>query len=585
MSQPPPEQGEPDLLRHVADAVDTGEPFDVMALTSTLLSAVEPQPQSPFERHPEPEAPSREELVETFVEIDLPETTALLAAIAAFSDDEVLRRRLHHEITTRAHPLPDWLAELDRARAGDRAVEMSHVLGDGENQMFEVMLPGGHVLTAVVYIDHNMGTVVKDAFVEPAPLEALVTEFVGFVDDPDTKVRDVEPADARARITEALELGAITVPPFETDTWPVCRPMVRWMAGLLPPGGTGYQRPEWDEAALAGLTERFFGSGFGSTLDDADHRGLLESLLWFGTDYGPGDPLRWSPVSVEILLLDWLPRKVVAEADYLAKAPDLLRAFIRFSHQEWQLRGELTAQTLQAVDEFEPEYQRVIRSPRPQGPAALLAAMGGLGASGGHDPWPGDDDDDDDDSEMWAELQEILLEGLHRTVGGERALEELVTTPLRDEAFDPAMVPDDIQDRVAEVLDIVDGFCAEHLDREYRTACRRFLADAAAGDPEIFRRRGKAVTAAAAVLWVIGKANLLFDPGSSHHMRVKDLTARLGTAGSASQRALPLLRAVGAEPDPYGQYGAVELGSPRYLVAERRRGILAMRELYRATNG
>ena len=39
----------------------------------------------------------------------------------------------------------------------------------------------------------------------------------------------------------------------------------------------------------------------------------------------------------------------------------------------------MTDETLAAVDEWEPEYQRVIRSPRPQGPMALLAAMGVLG--------------------------------------------------------------------------------------------------------------------------------------------------------------------------------------------------------------
>jgi hypothetical protein len=79
---------------------------------------------------------------------------------------------------------------------------------------------------------------------------------------------------------------------------------------------------------------------------------------------------------VEILLVDWIPRKIVAEADYLAKAPDLLRAFIRFCHCERGIRAELTAQTLGAVDEHEPSYQKLIRSPRPSGPAALLAAMG-----------------------------------------------------------------------------------------------------------------------------------------------------------------------------------------------------------------
>src|SRR3954451_9560177 len=195
-------------------------------------------------------------------------------------------------------------------------------------------------------------------------------------DDPDTTLTALQPADARARITGAVELAAITFPPLETDTWPACRPLVEWAVGLLPPGGTGYVQPEWTEDDKQALTERFFASPFGAGLDDADRRGLLDSLLWFGTDYGPGDPLRWSPVAAEILLADWIPRKIVADVRYLAQAPELLRAFIRFSHAERGIRPGLTAETLAAVDELEPHYQATIRTPRPQAPAALLAAFG-----------------------------------------------------------------------------------------------------------------------------------------------------------------------------------------------------------------
>ena len=82
---------------------------------------------------------------------------------------------------------------------------------------------------------------------------------------------------------------------------------------------------------------------------------------------------------MEILLADWIPRKIVASPEQLSKAPALLRAFIRFCHAEREIRAALTDDTLAAVDEWEPEYQWVIRSSRPQGPMALLAAMGVLG--------------------------------------------------------------------------------------------------------------------------------------------------------------------------------------------------------------
>jgi hypothetical protein len=172
-------------------------------------------------------------------------------------------------------------------------------------------------------------------------------------------------ADARAWAEDAIARAAISYPREESESWPASRALVEWILQDLPDGGTKYQHPQWDSKATAGLTERFFASPYGAKLDDADHRGLLESLLWFGTDYGPGDPLRWSAEKVEILLWNWIPRKIVADAAYLAKAPALLRAFIRFAHAEVGIRDELTREALAMVDSLEPEYQDIIRSERP----------------------------------------------------------------------------------------------------------------------------------------------------------------------------------------------------------------------------
>jgi hypothetical protein len=560
-----PQREEPDLVRQIAMALDHDDPLMLLGLASTLLAALDPRSRHPFERPAV--GPSRDEMVDSMLAVPLPETSALLAAVAALSGDEVLRRRVHREITDRADAPPRWLADLHHTTALPRAVEVTHALGDGDNVLLAATLPGGHSLTAVVYIDHNMGTLVKDAFVVSASLDDVVERLRGAADDdPDIAARPLAPANARARIAEAIELGAVSFPPFETDTWPACRPLVEWMAGLLPTGGTSYRRPDWDDEALARLTQRFLASPSGADHTGGEARGLLESLLWFGTDYGPGDPMRWSPTAVEILLLDWIPRKIVDDAGHLATVPELLRAFIRFCHHERGIRPALTEQTLAAVDEYEPEYQRLIRSARPQGPAALLAAMGVLDA-----PEP--------DPEL--ELPDIMLDTLRRAVGGEPALDALDAEPLPDEPFAWHAVPADVHDRVGDVLELIDRCCAELLDDEYRTVCRRLLADAAAGDPQIFRRRGKAATAAAAICWVAGKANSLFDHEPvTPKMLVKDLTGHFGTAGtSVSQRSEPLLRAIGINPH---QFGRMDLGSPRYLTGQRRARILAHRDRYRA---
>jgi hypothetical protein len=93
-------------------------------------------------------------------------------------------------------------------------------------------------------------------------------------------------------------------------------------------------------------------------MDREDERGLLESVVRFGTGYATGDPWRWSPVTVEMLLADWFPRTVIAEPAYPAKLPDLLRAYVRYCHDRNGIRGDLTAETFAAIDQYEPGLHR-----------------------------------------------------------------------------------------------------------------------------------------------------------------------------------------------------------------------------------
>jgi hypothetical protein len=558
----PRRDAEPDLLYDIALALAADHPIELLAQVSSLLTALDPRIRSPLEGEPGPEVPTVATLLPTFLHIVQVETSALLAAIAGLSSDEVLRLRVRRELADRDHVLPRWLQELADSTPAERVVEVVHVLGDGDNILVGTRLPGGEEITAVIYIDHNAGRVVKDGFVVPLPVDELVEQMLLVADDPDTEARDISPADARVRITEAIEHGALTYPPYESDSWPASRPLIEWMTALLPAGGVGYPHIEWDEGSRTELAERFLASPEGAGCDPR----LLDDLLWFGTDYGPGDPLNWSPTRVEILLLDWIPRKIVAEAELLATGPELLRAFIRFSHRERGIRTALTDETVRAVDEFEREYQQLVRSPRPQGPMALLAAMG----------IPVGDPEDE-----LTELREVVLENLARAVGGDEALSALDDGALPVEEFAWDGIAADVHDRVAEVLALVDGCCDALLDAEFRTACRRLLARVATGDPDLFRRRGRADTAAAAICWLIGNANELFHPRSVPHLLAKTLIGHFGlAAATVTQRSKAILRAAGASPTE--QTGAVELGSPDYLVATRRARIIADRDHFRA---
>ncbi len=559
-----------DLLGEVRRAVEDGEPLSLLSYVSSLLSVADPRSRDPLAKD-QPEQISLEEMVRAFLEIRTPEMTALLAVIAELARrDDVLRRRIRRELASRPKVEPRWIAELAQSET-DRAVRMSHILGDGDDIILGCRLPGGQPITVVVYVDHNLGTIVKDCFVVPVPIDEIVDELRRATDDPDASFDDISLADARACVEEAIARAAITYPPEESESWPATRALVEWILQELPEGGTEYQRPKWDSDALAALADRFFASSYGAKLDDADRRRLLDSLLWYGTDYGTGDPLRWSVPKVEILLRDWIPRKIVADAAHLARAPDLLRAFIGFAHAEVGIRAELTSEAVATVDVLEPEFQDIVRSDRPQGPYAILEA---LGLDTGAADWSFRESGG-------AEQVERLLDGLSRAVGGSAQLDSLHTEPLPDEPFDSDGIPDDIGARVGEILVLADRCCDEMLGLEYRTASRRLLARAAAGDPDLFRRKGRTDTFAAAVVWIIGKANDVFHLWGQG-LLVKDVLGHFGIrSGGVSQRAATLLEAAGFDCDTYD----LRLGSPDFLVAARRRRIIELRDQYRVQSG
>jgi hypothetical protein len=553
--------GEPDLMAQVSLAMKDPDPLELISLTSSLLTVFDPRSADPLASAEEKAQFDRADFVQSLVEIASAETSALLATIAAMTDDSLEKLRIQRELSRRPFGTPAWARDLTDIVAR-RVVAMPDPLGDGESIVLGAPIGMAGFLTAVLYIDHNSGSVVKDAFVVSDEMDAVLESLrLATAIDPDVILTDLDPADGRARVEHAIKFGAITVPRFETDTWPLCRPIVEMLCRGLPAGGSGYEHREWTEAELGALAERFFASPFARGLDDEDGRGLVDSFLWYGTAYGNGDPFLWSVQRVEILLLDWIPRKIIDRLSVLKTVPDLLRTYIGFAHAERGIRDDVTAEVLDAIDDFAPDYQSIIRTARPQGPAALIAAT----------------NPDIDPAELIdyagadALLAEVVRERIEAAVGGPNTLAALDDLALPDEEFDWLDVPDDIHDVVRDVLLAFDSVVDDEFDIEYKTACQRLLHRIAVRDATPLRRKARAETTAAAVCWIVGKANRLFGPT----LLTKDFLARFGVT-TVSQRARALLGAAGLENDSYD----MDLGLPDLLVADRRRELIELRDRY-----
>jgi uncharacterized protein DUF6398 len=167
-----------------------------------------------------------------------------------------------------------------------------------------------------------------------------------------------------------------------------------------------------------------------------------------------------------------------------------------------------------------------------------------------------------------------LLAALAEEVGGPDELALVDGTPLPDEPFEWDGIPYDIRRFIAEVATHCDDTCdAVFADVEARTACRRLLAVMARQAPEYFRKPLVAERIAAAVCWIIGKANQLFS--TKGPPRIGDIGKALGVSSPAG-RAPTMLQAAGFAPG----HSHVFLESPAFLTSQQRRRIIELRDTY-----
>ncbi|NMO00600.1 hypothetical protein HH308_05145 [Gordonia sp. TBRC 11910] len=549
---------------------------DALAMFMNLSGLVEAASHrgDPFYR-PSPDEPTIETLVEAFCQAKFAETTAALTVLRAMVSDDVLRGRIARELAGRRHPMPDWLIGLDAVRVTSEVMVVSHELGDGENYIFTVELQSGYELTVIAYIDHNLGSAVKDAFVVDMGHAETVDRYRnGGAEAAGLTVAGVDAADARATIEDAIDVGMHILPPPESDTWPLARPLIEWLLRLLPAGGVARERRLWDESECRVLTDDFFASPEGRDLDPVE-RSIFEPLLWMCSN----DPMRWSPAVVETIMLYLFPRKVADKPENLAKLPKVLRAFVKYCGRVRGISARGIAETLVAIDHLEPEYRDEIARPQPSAEDnALMLAELVRSQMNVAEPLPESPLADDLSIARYrADFAEMRLESAERRAGSWENLLSLNEIELPDEELDVTGVADDIVEIVRQISRRCDE-CADALfDVEHRTAMRRLLSRVATADPAVFRRKASVDRSAAAIGWAVARINnsIMYNGA----MPVKDYLAWFGLKSTVTPRAEVMLRAIGVAHVTTPTYsGALEVGDLDLLTSASRRDMIDARD-------
>ena len=245
-------------------------------------------------------------------------------------------------------------------------------------------------------VDHNMGGMAKEVLVTDEP-DGLRSDWLA---RSGLRIVSLNAQEVADRFAGALQAYDETFMPETSKETRYLLPLVRARLRLLP-AGVAAERVEIPTAERESLLADFEASPEATAGDEAGAGrkpgpragatagptagpkaaagdvGLLASyFVDYGCDYGTGDPLRWSPIAVELVLLDWFPRKVMLEGLATAAVPDALRRFVRYAGRRKGLSEASIADTVAAVDEFEAEYLLAMADTAGYGPAkAIVSAM------------------------------------------------------------------------------------------------------------------------------------------------------------------------------------------------------------------
>lgn len=207
-------------------------PLELLGIVSVIIEATRPEALASLPSGERNETVDLDGLVAGFIDVPDVGTTALLAVLAEMLEDAELRARCRQALDARSDTLPRWLTELPDVEVY-RAVRMTHPQGDHDEMLVGARLAGGEQLTCAVSVARD-GAAIKDGFAVADSISNVVRTAAERNTDPETGFAVTALSDARAALEHGLtQSGAVLEP---TDSWPACRPLVRWLTRRLPEG-------------------------------------------------------------------------------------------------------------------------------------------------------------------------------------------------------------------------------------------------------------------------------------------------------------------------------------------------------------
>ncbi|WP_238152959.1 hypothetical protein [Kribbella speibonae] len=247
--------------------------------------------------------------------------------------------------------VPEWVTRIAGFRLTS-AIVSEDITGDGLSVVLDYD-DEQHPHTVVVFIDNNLGAIIKDVFVGP-PVDRVLEAYErgGRV-----TIRTVRPPIAAGIILQALgETRDYDDPPVSED--------FEFFTGLLVNRLTQMPerpvrppiRPLMTPRQREQLVEEFLDSRYAVGLPD-DAADIVRLWIDHAVDHTVGGPQRVSGVLVELFLAHWLPRKVLADSTYFDAVPVVVKAWLEFAGERTHLPLDAVDEAVDAVDVWQPALE------------------------------------------------------------------------------------------------------------------------------------------------------------------------------------------------------------------------------------
>ena len=355
------------LLRDARGLHADPDPLQAEAFASSVISVM---PRALIDVD-DPEAFFGRRLVDHLQAKRTDDALALLLGVAAITTSQTLARLARAgalRLRVAGRKEPSWAGTVGRSRF----VEAFAPVDPYQEQDLVVSTfeyPDGSRHALVYLADQNFDGLVRQAHVAADADEVRRA----FLESSDLGLRPVDAQEVADRLEQGLRIFDMSIdPPCDEDTLPLI-PLLRARQRALPPPIEMVQRRFSDAERHTILDE------FARSKEAGRSRAAVELADFFVScrlERLDADPLRWSPIAVEMCLLDWLPRKATLDAASISAVPDALRRWVRFAGRKKGLAADAMGETLAAIDQFGAEFQRAMRNPARFGPAkALVDAM------------------------------------------------------------------------------------------------------------------------------------------------------------------------------------------------------------------